>query len=222
MEASFSSPERTSLFYQHFSWGRFTIPHEAFRRVLSAHSVFSPYFDFVRAFGVKRNEDESNWNGHRFRSLPGRSGKDRSLSYGINSLWSTRLEDIAYLYWPEFCYNIQYVELNKRRKGNPWSLRTMGLYQQINSITHRSVDILLQPSDGVRQCYETALTRKHCSNELPCVDPIALHILVISSAVANWQPYLEGLQRELTALVRPCPTTKIYLIRLIWNIIYQG
>lgn len=57
-----------SLLRQHFSWGRFTFPHEAFAFITTTHNVFAPFLDATLAYGVKMNEYQRSWNVPHSRS----------------------------------------------------------------------------------------------------------------------------------------------------------
>lgn len=101
----------------------------------------------------------------------------------------------------EFCYNLQYMEKNNRRKGDPWSFRQSGVYQQISVSSRRSTWIILQPSDGVRaqlkRVLESSLEQGRKSNE----SAIYFHVIFLSSMAGNWQEYLEYLHSQVTVFV---------------------
>ena len=85
--------------------------------------------------------------------------------------------------------------------GNPWSLRTIGVYQRFCCTTKRSINILLQPSCDVARAHEDLLRGYQASASDSMIDPIALHLNVLSSVTGNWQAYLEHLHDQLTYLV---------------------
>lgn len=93
------------------------------------------------------------------------------------------------------------MEKNNGRKGDPWSLRQSGVYQQISISSRRSTWIFLQPSNGVRaqleQALESSLEQGREENE----SAIYFHIIFLSSMAGNWQEYLEYLHSQITAFV---------------------
>lgn len=93
------------------------------------------------------------------------------------------------------------MEKNNRRKGDPWSLRQSGVYQQISVSSRRSTWIILQPSNGVRaqlkQALESSLEQSREGDESTAY----LHIIFLSSMAGNWQEYLEYLHSQVNAFV---------------------
>jgi hypothetical protein len=102
----------------------------------------------------------------------------------------------------EFCYNLRYMDLNGRDRGDPWSLRQCGVYQQICLTTRCSYWILLQVSSRMRAKLDQALRSKLHKNDNLGIDPMVPHIIFISAMAANWQDYLEYLHSQLAVLVR--------------------
>ena len=103
----------------------------------------------------------------------------------------------------EFCYNLQYVELNGRSEGVPWSLRQCGVYQQICLETQRSTWILLHVSTRMRVTLNRTLRSKNCKNAHLGVDSMLPHMIFLSAIAGNWQDYLEYLRSEPTFFVIP-------------------
>jgi hypothetical protein len=94
------------------------------------------------------------------------------------------------------------VDLNGRDRGDPWSLRQCGVYQQICLKTRRSTWILLQVSRRMRAKLDQALRSRAYKNDKLGIDPVVPHIIFISAMAANWQEYLEYLHSQLAILVR--------------------
>lgn len=96
---------------------------------------------------------------------------------------------------------MQYMEKTNRRKGDPWSLRKSGVYQQISVSSRRSTWIVLQPSNGVRaqleQAFESSLEQDQEGNE----SAIYFHVIFLASMAGNWQEYLEYLHSQVTVFV---------------------
>lgn len=101
----------------------------------------------------------------------------------------------------EISFTLQHVEENGRKRGDPWSLRQTGVYQQVDFKAGTSVWIILQPSDYVRKSLEHALVEKSygaCGQES---SPMLLHVLFILAAADNWTRYIRDLESEAKDLV---------------------
>jgi hypothetical protein len=96
---------------------------------------------------------------------------------------------------------MSYVSPNGRSRGDPWSLRQFGVYQQIGISQQASTWILLQLPGEMRSKLEKTLQGKlYNTNDLG-IDPMVPHLIFISSMATNWQPYIEHLHSQLTSLV---------------------
>jgi hypothetical protein len=137
-----------------------------------------------------------------------RYGGSRNLRYALHLASMYSLNNIA-----EFCYNLEYTELNGRTRGDPWSLRQCGVYQQICLKTHRSCWILLQVPNRARAKLDQALRSHSYKNSSRGVYPMVPHLIFISAMAANWQAYLQHLRSRLTTLVcrSPIPSLKTVL-----------
>ncbi|KAF5626919.1 uncharacterized protein FTJAE_9426 [Fusarium tjaetaba] len=156
-----------------FSWGQLEITETAFRRLLAEHRVFTPFLDIVHGFGAKISDYQ------------------RAQDFVHLQLHS--MEDF------EIAYNIRYYELNGRGRGNPWSLRQAGVYQQM--LTTQCVWIVisvskyLQPRFG--QFWDTG-----SSTEGGCCTTFVLlgHLVILSMATRNWGAYIEFMRHKLIFL----------------------
>lgn len=101
----------------------------------------------------------------------------------------------------EFCYNMHYVQLNGRNRGDPWSLRQYGVYHQINA-RKKSTWILLQPSGEMRIELEQLLRNNNHTNDTLAIDPIVPHLIFMSTVALNWLPHIESLNAQLIIFVR--------------------
>lgn len=101
----------------------------------------------------------------------------------------------------EFCYNLEHTQLNGRNRGDPWSLRQCGIYQQICLTTRRSCWILLQVSNQAHSKLDQALRSYSHRNSSLGVHPMVPHLIFISAMAANWRAYLQHLRSKLTILV---------------------
>jgi hypothetical protein len=93
------------------------------------------------------------------------------------------------------------MEKNNRSKGDPWSLRQSGIYQQISVSSRRSTWIVLQLSNGVRTQLEQALESSLEQGREGDKSAIYFHIIFLASMAGNWQEYLEYLHSQITVFV---------------------
>jgi hypothetical protein len=64
-----------SLIPKFFSWGTLCITREGLQCILAHENVFTPYLDFVLAFGSKINDEQNRWDGFQgFASTPSQNG----------------------------------------------------------------------------------------------------------------------------------------------------
>ena len=101
----------------------------------------------------------------------------------------------------ELCYSIRYMDKNGRDPKKPWSLRQVGVYQQMTSPEQRAVWILVQPPEKLHQQLKSAIagTSRHewCKQDRDMM----LQLAVLSVTLSNWDQYIEYLRNELTQLV---------------------
>lgn len=171
--------------------------------VLSAHSVFLPYLDFVQAYGFKTHEDHHNWTGCRSNITQEPGAIDGSWKYGMCTVFhiSQLGQALKLISYVEFCYNLQYMERNNRGQADPWSLRQSGVYQQVSSSTHHSVWIILQPANDVCAQLEQLLKRGTDTDQESEGRAVHFHVVFLSLMASNWQDYLEYLHSQLASLV---------------------
>ena len=100
----------------------------------------------------------------------------------------------------EFCYNVRYIEQNGRDRGDPWSLRQMGVYHGFDWRTHSSIWIVLQPSDYVLATFEDTLQAMRALNLIQGGHHL-LHLFFLSSLERKWKDYVESLRLNIEILV---------------------
>lgn len=92
------------------------------------------------------------------------------------------------------------MEKNGRNRGDPWSLRQTGVYQQATFNSHRSAWIFLQLSRSTKIVLENALR-----SQLKCFgqsdSPMTLHALLLGATVDNWGEYIQDLSTQLREVV---------------------
>ncbi|KAK0712749.1 hypothetical protein B0T26DRAFT_715152 [Lasiosphaeria miniovina] len=152
-----------------FSWSQLCITELAFRTLLSTLRVFTPFLQVVHAFGTKTNDKQ----------------RARDLAF-------CRVLSSAY----EFCYNIRYFELNKRGRGNPWSLRQTGVYQKCLA-NRQSAWLLLDSSNYIADRILAAFGQQNRWIHESCkVSQLLPHLFIFSAATRNWDLYIENLRQK--------------------------
>ncbi len=91
----------------------------------------------------------------------------------------------------DVCYRIIYPDRHNRSLKDPWSLRQLGVYNQISSDFNGSQWIFLDLAAHV----ESSL--KKFIQENPQRSRLALHIELLVSLCPNWGGYIEFLNTEL-------------------------
>ena len=100
----------------------------------------------------------------------------------------------------ELSYILQFVEKNGRNRGDPWSLRQTGVYQQVTFDSRQSAWIFLQLSSATRVVLEKVLRRKSsCPGERE--SPMTIHALLLGATVDNWGEYIQNLSTQLRDVV---------------------
>lgn len=110
--------------------------------------------------------------------------------------------DFEFDVWPEICYNIHYVEKNGRNRGDPWSLRQMGVYQQVSLPKKNSVWIMLQPSGRCREHLDKISQANTEDHSHLFANPMLLHLHFLTAMAGQWEDYIQDLQDRLKNLVK--------------------
>lgn len=190
-----------SIIPQTYSWGQLSITQEACQKILSWHRVFVSFLDVIHSFGFKKSANDDILRSQSYHSY---------LSTGLNTrqpyLYGTSVP--SQLYHPrlisisELCYIVQYVEKNGRDRGDPWSLRQTGVYEQVDIHTGKSVWIILQPSSSTQQCLEQGLqTLGQDSNGRITSNPMLFHAIFLLATADNWVGYIKYLHTEADEMV---------------------
>lgn len=192
-----------SIIPQLFSWGQLQISREAFQRILACHQVFTPFLHVVNEFGSKIRHESPNSNtsfvcSHMNISSPFKIEVDRRTHRGYGEKIITI--SMSTNNCLELCYILRFVEKNGRTRGDPWSLRQTGVYQQVNSDSRKSTWIFLQLSQDTKAALKEVL--KNQSTYFDKRDsPMALHTFLLAT-VDNWGEYIQDLSKQLTCVVR--------------------
>ena len=100
----------------------------------------------------------------------------------------------------EICYRIRYPIRNNRNRGDPFSMRQIGIGQKVHG-PQDSTWIILQPGSEVLSRLELAIDKsEYLSTQEE--DPMSLHLIFLEYQSMNWNDYVEHLRVTLEPLVR--------------------
>jgi hypothetical protein len=101
----------------------------------------------------------------------------------------------------ELCYNCRYAEENGRGRGDPWSLRQMGVYNSYDGKSQKSIWIILQPSSHIIESLQTMAQSLLTESMILVNAYLSIHVSFLASIEWNWHPYLENLRSRLDEIV---------------------
>ena len=101
----------------------------------------------------------------------------------------------------EICYRIQYPIRNNRNRGDPFSIRQIGIGHKFHG-PQDSTWIILQPDSEVLSRLELAIDESEYLSAQE-EDPMSLHLIFLEYQSVNWNDYVEHLRETLEPLVRP-------------------
>jgi len=93
----------------------------------------------------------------------------------------------------ELCYNCRHVEENGRNRGDPWSLRQMGVYHSYNAESQQSIWIILQPPSRILEGLRGSLKNLMVDSASSIHTSLSLHFQFLSLTGENLHSYLEHL-----------------------------
>jgi hypothetical protein len=163
--------------------------------ILSHYQISPSVLDVICAFGDKHaSADEVSESG-LYSTFDG-------ISYGQ---YHMPLKAMSVDLCVEISYQLRYVERNKRKCGDPWSLRQTGVHHKYTAkddLSPENMWILFHPvpkSAAYKRLQET--TAADLRGRDTQTDPLRLHLLVFSSYVDNWRPYFHDMTRQFLELV---------------------
>lgn len=128
--------------------------------------------------------------------------KEHICMVGISFPILSSAARLSHTSFPELCYTIQYVEQNGRQRGDPWSLRQTGIYQQVSSEANNSIWTILSPSPSIQEYIEQTLQGSDpgsCDGQ--ATHPLLLHVIVLLATTDNWVGYIKHLQIQADEMV---------------------
>jgi len=103
----------------------------------------------------------------------------------------------------EICYRMQYPVRNHRHRGDPFSMRQIGVCERSNG-PQDCAWIVLQPSQEILSLLEAKISSADYFST-HAKDPISLHLVFHDFQTSKWDDYVEHLRTTLEALVRCAP-----------------
>lgn len=107
----------------------------------------------------------------------------------------------------EICYRMQYPVRNHRHRGDPFSMRQIGVCERSNG-PQNCAWIILQPSLEILNLLEAKISSADYFTTY-AKDPISLHLVFHDFQTSQWDDYVEHLRTTLEALVRRAPHAMI-------------
>ncbi|KAK6337823.1 hypothetical protein TWF696_001302 [Orbilia brochopaga] len=146
---------------------RLLISQDGLQFIMDGHNISSRFLRVVTAFGARRHDETRAWDSYQISPSASAGG---SLS--------------------ELSYVVRYVERHDRSPQNPWSVRQIGVYQQMIG-DEKSIWVLLQPSDNVYHGLRDVLENRATSSTDLQRNSCLLHLDVLESVTSSWGDYIE-------------------------------
>lgn len=163
---------------QAYSLSPFNITESSMCKIFTQHQIPPGFLDILCGFGDKS------------------SSADEGSASGVYSSFNGTTHDIFYQFW--------YVEKNNRKHGNPWSVRQTGVYHRFSTTDPSNVEnlwLLLHPMPNSKAQSRLDVSADKLNVRDVSLDPLRLHVLIMSSYVDNWRWYLHDIKRDYLNLV---------------------
>jgi hypothetical protein len=108
----------------------------------------------------------------------------------------------------ELHYTLRYVEKHGRDLSNPWSVRQVAIYQQVNFGRCFACWIIIHANKLLQDNLSKTMhkeTPNFDSHEVLLRSIFSRHLIIVASAVQNWNAYLDYLSSEFKKTVRGTP-----------------
>ncbi|RPB05736.1 hypothetical protein L873DRAFT_1661523 [Choiromyces venosus 120613-1] len=164
------------------SWAKLPITEEMLRKLLTFYKVSPDFLRVVQFFGRQTRERISSSAAFRY-------------------LFKAKERDPT-AYVSEICIRMVHVEKHGRfdpdtPNDDPWSVRQIGCYQRFDYEDSSSVCIHIRPPKDVKSRLLGALGKGRFSKGSEHLSPMSLHLAFVTTAMQNWQAYVEYLESEL-------------------------
>lgn len=152
-------------------------------KIFTHHHIPPGFLDILCGFGDKS------------------ASSDEGSASGVYSSFNGTSHDIFYQFW--------YVERNNRKHGSPWSVRQTGVYHRFSEIIKQgdvsaeNLWLLLHPMRNSKAQTRLGVAADKVNAREMALDPLRLHVLIMSSYIDNWRWYLHDIKRQYLELVSP-------------------
>jgi hypothetical protein len=163
---------------QPFSRKPLNISESCTSKIFIHHNIPPGFLDILCGFGEKE------------------ASADDGAASGVYSSFDEFSHDIFYQFW--------YVEKNNRKQGDPWSTRQTGIYHRFSTCHAKKAEnlwVLVHPMPNSKVQRRLAVATKDLTANDMAVNPLRLHVLVMSCYIDNWRWYLHNIKRQYTTYV---------------------
>jgi hypothetical protein len=196
-DTNIGADRKGSSITQDNSVSPFNIDEDSMCEVLKRHQVPSGFLDVICRFGDRQVFSDEGV-GSVICNNPNSSCRGTSLPNLSSIILANNLvKDIF--------YQLRYAERNGRKHGDPWSLRQTGVFHRYSMPAEgvgQNFCLLLHPMQNskaqkrISMAAQTGMTTRTIG-----LDPVRLHVLIMSSYVNNWCWYLRYNTKNYLELV---------------------
>jgi hypothetical protein len=165
--------------------------------VFRCHQVSPGFLDVLCRFGDRQVSSDEGV-GSVICNSPDSSSRGTLLPNPPSILLANSLDK-------DIFYQLRYPERNGRKHGDPWSLRQTGVYHRYSmpaSGIGQNFCLLLHPmQDSKAQKRISSAAASGMTATTIGLDPLRLHVMIISSYVHNWCWYLRYNTKNYLELV---------------------
>jgi hypothetical protein len=178
---------------QSYSISPLNITEKSMCKIFTHHHIPPGFLDILCGFGDKKVSSDEGFPSGVYRSFDGRS------------------HDIF--------YQFSYVEQNNRKNGSPWSMRQTGVYHRFSETSKlgdlgaENLWLLLHPMRNSKAQTRLGVAAEKIGARDMALDPLRLHVLIMSSYIDNWRWYLHDIKRRSIELVSPRSLQKSNMVR---------
>ncbi|KAI9744085.1 MAG: hypothetical protein M1818_002237 [Claussenomyces sp. TS43310] len=162
-----------------YGWGRLEITEKAMSMLLSQLGIFSRFFKYLSAFGIKTFAEDEGFGGfdHSITLSPDRDPKTL-----------------------ESCYLLKYVDLKDSpgSSKNPWSIRQALIYQKSIFESAQDTFLFIRLPQVLSEQFGRLLNKNRKDLSTPHWTQVQL--LCLRSVAHNWRQYINWLDEQVSIL----------------------
>jgi hypothetical protein len=198
-----------SLIKPDYGWDTLPITSPSMQHLLYHLGVFSQFFKYLYAFGMKTFALDEGFGGFDFCIE-----KDGGEEGGLKGIGSSppppfacdivRHEISNLTPATETAYLLKYVDKKDSPKefSNPWSIRQALIYQKSDITASQDTYIFMRLSELLGERFRDLLSkRKARERGVRFLHWSEIHTMAFRSVVANWREYINWLDGDVSQLV---------------------